>query len=679
MSRLPRSLCQRPKGITGLVGFVRPLLLFLVLPGLFLPAVTAMGQSTGFFRDPPILEPLIAAGALPEAADRLPTVPLIVQPIGRTGRHGGVWRMAMKGDSDRAMIYRTIGYEHLVRWDIGFTRVIPNIARSISVSDDATVFTFRLRSGMRWSDGHPFTADDILFWYDAVLKNQELTPYPPAPFVTAGNLVRVERVDDLKVRFLFADPHGLFLKLLASGRDSGGPVDFPRHWLSRFHPDHNPDGIAAEIAAAGARDWVDLFRLKSGDERIPKKLPHLLRIGINAAVPDGAIVSWPTLNAWSLRRVAAAEAGQPRRLIAARNPYYFKIDPAGHQLPYLDRVEFLLYETRPQIRALAVAGGIGMQARRLTDPDSQKLLTAPGQAALFDRFTLAPTQSNDLPFTLNLSHPDPRLRAVFGMLDFRIALSHAIDRAAIVRSVYGGDRVLSQGGPRPESRFYNERMATQYLAFDLDKAGQHLAAAGFSRAGGGDGPLLAPDGEPVAFTISVRNDQPHHLAAMDLIVDNWRALGLDTTIMPMNRARLEDQVRANRHDAAFAFPDGGLQPELSPWVYLPWNHNSIFGNGWALWFDDPGNSAAVMPPRWARRQHALYRTLLTVPEADARDQLMREILAIGAENFPTFGISLKADKVGVRAPAFRNVPRAMIDSWAYPTPAPTNPSQYYLE
>lgn len=124
----------------------------------------------------------VEAGELPPVAERLPRNPVLVDPVERLGRYGGTWRMSMRGNTDRSLVYRTIGYEHLLRGDPAWTRVVPNVAQSLSVNDDATEVTFGLRQGMRWSDGHPFTADDIMFWYEDVLKNPELTP-KPAPVV----------------------------------------------------------------------------------------------------------------------------------------------------------------------------------------------------------------------------------------------------------------------------------------------------------------------------------------------------------------------------------------------------------------------------------------------------------------------------------------------------------------
>ncbi len=101
--------------------------------------------ASGFFKESPLLTAKVETGELPPVAERLPRNPVLVDPVERLGRYGGTWRMGMRGNSDRGLIYRTIGYEHLLRWDPAWTRVVPNVAQSYSVNDDATEFTFVLR------------------------------------------------------------------------------------------------------------------------------------------------------------------------------------------------------------------------------------------------------------------------------------------------------------------------------------------------------------------------------------------------------------------------------------------------------------------------------------------------------------------------------------------------------
>jgi peptide/nickel transport system substrate-binding protein len=197
--------------------------------------------------------------------ERLPRNPLLVQPVERVGLYGGTWRMGIKPSNDAGLLIRTIGYENLVRWDPHWIRVVPNVAQSVEVNDDSTAYIFHLREGMRWSDGAPFTADDIMFWYEDLFLNAALTPSKPSWLVAGGEPVVVEKLDDTTVRFRFAAPYGLFLQQIAQPDIGDMLTDHPRHYLQQFHLDYNPKGIEALIAEAGMADWVELFHLKSAD------------------------------------------------------------------------------------------------------------------------------------------------------------------------------------------------------------------------------------------------------------------------------------------------------------------------------------------------------------------------------------------------------------------------------
>ena len=632
--------------------------------------------ASGFFKESPLLAEKVEAGELPPVAERLPRNPVLVDPVERLGRYGGTWRMSMRGNADRGLVYRTIGYEHLLRWDPAWTRVVPNVAQSLSVNDDATEFTFSLRQGMRWSDGRPFTADDIMFWYEDVLKNPELTPKPAPWFVAGGKLVEVDKLDALTVRFRFASPNGLFPQKLASGQDSGGPANFPKHWLKRFHKRYNSAGLAAEVAAAGAGDWVELFRLKSGDEHVPKSLAALFRHKTSGEEVPTPIEPWPTLNAWNLKSV---EDGAPPRIVAERNPFYWKVDPGGQQLPYLDKVVYSTFKSQQEIIEFTKTGTIGMQSRRISHPKFHKELVEFQDQGGYRFFSLTPGNSNALVVALNLTHPDPAKRALYGNRDFRIALSLAIDRNAIIERAGVGKGTPYQLAPRPESRFYNPRLARQYTDYDPGKANGMLDAIGLDRRDD-QGFRLRADGERAAVSMLARKDRPLSVLGFEMIAENWRAIGIDAKVQALERKDLENTVRANAHDAAQGHSDGGMEALLSPGVYVPWNDaQSIYGVGWVRWLADSSHAQAQEPPAIVKKQVDLFRKIQTVVTPEEQELLMQQILDIAADQFYLIGINLMPPQKGVVSNTFRNVPPQMVWSFTYPNPAPTNPSQYFIE
>ena len=156
----------------------------------------------------PAFQEMVRAGTLPPLDERLPVNPLVIEPVESVGQYGGIWRTGLRGGSDSAWIYRTIAYDQLVNWTRDWTGVRPNVAESWEINDDATEYIFKLREGMKWSDGEPFGADDIIFWYDDVILNEELTPSVPNWLQAGGEPAVVEKIDDHTVKFTVGAQEG---------------------------------------------------------------------------------------------------------------------------------------------------------------------------------------------------------------------------------------------------------------------------------------------------------------------------------------------------------------------------------------------------------------------------------------------------------------------------------------
>ena len=198
------------------------------------------GKKVAKGKEAPALAALVKDGKLPALADRMPKVPRVIDPIDRIGVYGGDWNTAVLGPSDTAWLYRTIGYEHLMNWDVGWRKPIPNIAESVEVDAEATTFTFHLRQGLKWSDGELFTADNIVFACDDFYFDKDVNPQAPTWLIVAGKPGKVEKVDDLTVRFTFAATNGLFLENIAQPAGES-LTNRPRHYLEQFHKKYNPE------------------------------------------------------------------------------------------------------------------------------------------------------------------------------------------------------------------------------------------------------------------------------------------------------------------------------------------------------------------------------------------------------------------------------------------------------
>lgn len=605
------------------------------------------------FGEAPGLAAQVEAGKLPPVAERLPRTPMIVSPVDQLGKYGGTWHMAQKSERDHALLIRTIGYEPLLRWTPQWTGIIPNVALSMQSNDNATEFVFRLRPGMRWSDGAPFNADDILFWYHDILQNEALTPTIPEWLTSGGKAVSVEEIDKQTVAFRFASPYGFFPNFLA--RPEGvEPVSYPAHYLKKFLPKYNGNA-EAEARALGFDSWQQRFETvfgKPGNIDDPTRWTH---------------PNVPTLNAWQLTGVY----GRDNPLIATRNPYYWKIDPTGRQLPYIDRVSFQLVDSSSDVVKLATENKIDMQERHIGGNATEILQRNPD----LDPFTLVEGDMNTLTLSLNLNDRDADLRNLFNNKNFRIGLSYAINRDSIIdRFIPGG--IPHQAAPRPESPLFHSVLARQYISYSPDLAKAFFAKAGLMHHDK-QGFLLRRNGKRVTFYIDTSGGSRFEI--LNAVTDYWRAIGIDVHPRDLPRDDFHTLRENNEFDATAWGGDGGLDAMLIPINYLPISHDSWFAPGWANWYLDPHAPDAVEPPTEVQKQLALYDSLKSTANSALQNKLMRDILDISADEFYVMGVALPGNRKGIVAKRFHNVPKVMPGAWSFATPAPTNPCQYYID
>ncbi|MCU0481914.1 MAG: ABC transporter substrate-binding protein [Anaerolineae bacterium] len=604
-----------------------------------------------FYNEAPMLTEQVMTGDLPPVDERLPRNPLLVTPEENIGVYGGTWHMAMVG-MDTVMPHRTIGYENLLRWDVHWNRYIPNVAQSFEANANSTQFTVKLREGMRWSDGHPFTSADILFWYEAVYQNDAISHIHPDIRVV-GDILSVTAPDDYTVIFQFDKPNGLFLQRLAS--IVGGRITYmPRHYLSQFHPDYNPN-LDQLVSEAGYEKWVDLFIFKAG----------FLSTGL------------PTLNAWVVTD-AYDEAGNFGPIVrAVRNPYYWKIDTEFNQLPYIDYVEYQIVESKDDIFPLVVAGKIDMQDRNIATEATLPQNQASGGYRLYELFT---SYSNYMAIAFNLTHADPIKRDLFQNKDFRVGLSYAINREAIIQAT-GLDVRPYQVAPLEGTPFYNEAMATQYLSYDVALANEYLDKTGYTQRDA-DGFRLYSDGQRISLTFLSAVPVPNSNYDIHLshIQADWQAVGIEMKIETVARADAEIRWQNNDFDVTAWYGEGGYDAILAPRYYVPtdtiWSQQATL---WVRWYLNPQDPLAMEPPASVKRVMDLYQQIQQTADFDQQNALMGQIIAIASEDFHLIGIHQMPETYGVVRTNFHNVPASMFFASNYLTPAPTNPCQYYID
>lgn len=612
-------------------------------------------NSAGKGKEAPELAKRVEAGDLPPVEERLPETPLVIETTESMGVYGGTWASVINGPADIAWLRNTVGYDGLVRWNPEWSEAIPNVAESFSMDDTGREYTFELRRGMKWSDGEDFTADDIVFAFEDVLTDPEVASKSIGPFLDpSGQPAVLEKIDDYTVRFVFAEPKGLFLNQLAD--PEGYHISAcPRHYLEQFHQKHNPD-VADLVDEEGLSSWIELLERKRNVWDSPE-LPVVFGWQATTPLADGS------------------------RVVAERNPYYWKTDSEGSQLPYINEVVYNVV-TDPEVMLLqATNGDLGMHARHFNTPSNRPVLANGREKGEYDFFELETTFMNEMVIMLNLNHQDEVLRNIFQNKDFRIGLSHAINRDEMISAVFQEQGEPWQAAPTSGSDYYDEEFATQYLEYDVDKANEHLDAAGLTERDDA-GFRLLPNGEGrVSFTVEVALAAPSNTRqeAMELVAEYWAEVGVDIRVNGQDRTIWAAQVEANEHDATVWGGAGGLGDELfNGYNYFPFHKlGSRYAMLWAEWYDSRGESGEE-PPEHVKQQFDLYDQVQSTIDEDERRELFSEIIDIAKEQFYVIGTVAPGNSYGIVANNFHNVPESMPVADHYATPGPTRPEQYYI-
>jgi peptide/nickel transport system substrate-binding protein len=608
-------------------------------------------------KEAPDLAKLAADGKLPKLADRLPAKPLVIN-VEKVGTYGGALRRGLRGSADHNGILRMVGNQGLVRWNMAFTEALPNVAESWTVNDAATEFTFKLRAGMKWSDGKPFTADDVVFAIDDCVKNAELYKATPSQWSIGGKAVEVTKVDDTTVKFTFAKPYALFIEQLATPLVQHCTL-FPKHYCSQFHPKYNL-GVADQAKAANQPDWASFFRSKCGDIEIPARWGN----------PEK-----PTLDPWV---VSEPYVGGATRVVMKRNPYFWQVDQNGSQLPYIDQINFGISQDVESLMLDVVSGKIDMQDRHVNSLANKPTLSKNREKGGYRLVELEASGAQQMQIYFNITHKDAALRAIFAKKEFRQALSLGIDRKEIIELVYLGQSEPYQAGPRPSHPWYHEKLARQFTDFDQKKANEMLDKIGLDKKDP-SGFRLRPDGQKLFFSIDVIPTlYTDHVDVLELVKRHWVGIGVDMKVNTIERALYYSRGDANDHDAAVWPGPGGLDPMFDPRDFFAQHtQGTRYAIPWAQWYVSNGKDG-IEPPESQKNRMKLFDDARATADLKKRGAIMKEIFDIAADEFETVGVCMAVNTFGIAKTNLQNVPQKMPDSWSWPNPGPALPQQFFF-
>ena len=612
------------------------------------------------FQGAPMFDAAVSSGALPAVDDRLPSEPLVQDVTDAIGTYGGTLRRGFLGPSDHNNYTRVV-YDALVRHAPDGGQVVPHVAKGWESNDDFSQWTINLRAGMKWSDGAPLTADDIMFWYESILGNAELIPSTPLWMQNSdGSVATVEKMGDTAVRWSFDQPNTAFLLALA-GQDGADKsiqnlVFAPGHYLKQFHPDFaDAADLDAKVSAAGFDVWTQLFSVEA--------LPHLSgnRPSTAAWVPaNGTTVADDTF-------------------VIERNPYYFAVDAKGNQLPYIDNVKFKFFADKETLNLAAVGGQIDMQGRHLAMSNFPVLMENSDRGGY--RVITYPTfGGSDAVLVFNQTYTnDEAIGDILRNKDFRVALSHSIDRDAIKELAFLGIGEARQGVPAPFHPFYpGDEYAFKYTQLDTTISNDLLDGIGLT-ARDGDGYRLLPSGDRLDIEISVVPAFASWADIGQLVVEDWAEVGVRAHIELRERtphfamrASNDLQVEIWNEDTT-GFPFSG-QPNFDPRSQPSLTLAPLVGQ-----YMRSGGSEGMAPTP------ELQRIMDIIDEAklsgrDRQVALAQELFKIWADNvweIGTVGLTPMVQGVVVVNADLRNVSEVAGNDWPLRTPGNTRPEQFY--
>ena len=622
-----------------------------------LSAIPGLVKAQAAAKEAPALAKLVSEGKLPTLASRLPASPMVVTPFEKAGTYGGALRRGLRGSSDHNGILRMVGNQGLVRWNLAFTEVLPNVAEKWDVNANSTEFTFTLRKGMKWSDGNPFTADDVVFSIEDCCKNTELYKSAPSLLVIGGKAGTATKIDDNTVKFTFATPYALFLEQLATPLGQH-PTLFAKHYCSQFHPKFNTS-VAELVKAANLSDWGSLFRSKCGDIEIPSRWGNADK---------------PTIDPWVIRE---AYTGGATRVTMERNPFFWQVDTAGNQLPYIDRLTFNISQDVESLMLDAVSGRLDIQERHIDTLQNKPTLSQNMQKGGYRLIELVASAAQQCQIYLNITHKDPKMREMFANKEFRKALSLGMNRKEVIELVYLGQSQPYQTGPRPGHPWYHEKLSRQFTEHSPAEANAILDKLGYKKDAAGG--RTRPDGQKLFFTIDVIPTlNPDAVDALELVKRHWAEIGVDFKINAIERALYYTRGDNNDHDAAVWPGPGGLDPILDARDYFAQHtQGTRYAIPWCQWYVSGGKEGQE-PPESQKKRMKLFDEARATADLKVRGDAMKQIFDLAAEEFETIGICLGVNSFGIVKNNLMNVPKSYPNSWSWPNPGPALPQQFYF-
>ena len=603
---------------------------------------------------------------LPSLVERLPAEPLVVAPYDSIGKYGGTFDALSNATESGTSDFMAVRHVNLVRYSDDLETIVPNVAKGWEWNDDFTQLTFFLRKGHKWSDGAPFGAEDVEFWYENLAIDTNVREKTKDYVLVGGKPMTVDVIDAQTVRFNLPSPKPGLLSHFANHYAQGFQ---PKHFLGQWHPAVSSDadakaqalgfenGYDAIAAYYGSSDWMDT------------PTPMLTNSDKLGVLP---LHAHPTLES----HIVIAESTEGRHFVA--NPYFYMVDTAGNQLPYINEQDEV-FVGNAEVRLLKLMNGEVSFKQQALNLDHAPVLLENQEKSNFT-MVLKPEVAMST-FAFNVTSEDLEKRKAFGDLRFRQAMSVAINRDEINEVVFFGTGTVQQYiGFSPTPSFVDEKWTQHYAQFDPKLANKLLDEMGMKDVDG-DGWRDLLDGSPLVLNLQVAT-QSMSIKQVELIGQHWAAVGINNTVKEVTTDEFRSAMSSNQLDVTMYLKGQPLAVILGiSELFIPPYDNYFNQRTAMLWGEylDSDGASGVKPPPYAYEMIEDISAFQAATAGTAESSRVgKKLVKTLTENLLFIGTVKSASPV-YHSNSLKNFPDYKTASYAYYRSYPYRGPQWYID
>ena len=586
--------------------------------------------------------PMLDSMSLPAVEERIPTAEdVMVENVASVGQYGGSIKMVLtKAGWNTGKPIE----QGLFRFNSN-GEVEPNVAKSYEVNDDATVYTIHLREGMKWSDGVDFTSEDCVFFYDHMCVPETFGKslwdcFKVTTEDGSEGIATFTKVDDYTFTVSFPAPKPNFINELCINAKW---CYAPKH----YHETILPEFIGEEAAQAKAEEMG---------------FADVAAMGKETGYYFWNVPGIPTLNPYVLSTEAGKNDTNGDYFEYVRNPYYWKVDQNGQQLPYVDKIEYTKISDVSQVLIKTLAGELTIADAGWADIET---LTENADSVGY-RIVHWPNSSwadAASQLELNQTAPNEAYRALFQTREFRQALSIAVDRDEYAKLISDGWQAGRQACPAEGALGYSEEWATKWTQYDPDGAKALLEGLGMVM--GSDGYYDLADGTDFVLNILSYSDSGAD-DTYQVLSKYWNEIGIKSTYKTMDKDTLNNNIVSNDYDAVLSpvAPAETVSLGLRPDTLVPVRNYAEWYGEVGTWYAS-GGAEGIAPTGDLLELCNLYDQLKAEADADKRAAIIDKMYQLHEDNIWVIGYMESASTLFTVSNKLQNFPETEMFSDEY--------------